>query len=155
MKLCLLTVGKPSRSGLGSAVDDYAGRISRFMPFSERHVKTAPSSLSEAEIRQRESAALREAIGEGAWHVVLDERGWQPTSVEFARRLERERDNGRREAVFCIGGAVGHDPAFVDEADLALSLSRLTLPHDLARLVLVEQLYRACTIMAGLPYHKI
>ncbi|HEV8325087.1 MAG TPA: 23S rRNA (pseudouridine(1915)-N(3))-methyltransferase RlmH [Myxococcota bacterium] len=101
-----------------------------------------------------EAAALRKAAPRGGLHVALDERGDALTSVELARYIGQARDRSVPGVTFWIGGADGLDPALLREADRRLSLGRLTLPHRLARLVLVEQLYRAMTILHGDPYHR-
>lgn len=86
--------------------------------------------------------------------VALDERGKTLSSIEFARKLEGWRDNGRREARFLIGAADGHDQSIKDQADLLLSFGPATWPHMLARAMLAEQLFRATSILANHPYHR-
>lgn len=86
--------------------------------------------------------------------VVLDEKGRDLPSTEFARILERWRDDGRREARFMIGAADGHDETLRDEADLLLAFGRATWPHMMARAMLAEQIWRATSIVAGHPYHR-
>jgi len=112
------------------------------------------SRASSAAARKAEEAkALRAALPEGVV-VMLDERGKSQSSEAFARQLERWRDDGRPAVSFVIGGADGLDPAFVAEADLTLSFSPLTWPHQMVRIMLGEQLYRATTILSGHPYHR-
>lgn len=113
----------------------------------ESRASSAPSRKSE------EAKALRAALPEGAV-VALDERGKMLGSEAFASRLARWRDDGRPAVSFVIGGADGLDPGFVGDADLALSFSPLTWPHQLVRIMLAEQLYRATTILSGHPYHR-
>jgi 23S rRNA (pseudouridine1915-N3)-methyltransferase len=100
-----------------------------------------------------EARALRAALPEGIV-IALDERSKSQSSEAFARQLARWRDDGRPAASFVIGGADGLDPAFTAAADLTLSFSPLTWPHQLVRIMLAEQLYRATTILAGHPYHR-
>jgi 23S rRNA (pseudouridine1915-N3)-methyltransferase len=100
-----------------------------------------------------EAKALRAALPEGVV-IALDERGKTQSSEAFTRQLARWRDDGRPAASFVIGGADGLDPAFTASADLCLSFSPLTWPHQLVRIMLAEQLYRATTILAGHPYHR-
>ena len=102
-----------------------------------------------------EGALLSRAIPEGAALCVLDERGKVLSSPEFAQALAGWRDGGRQDAAFVIGGADGVDPDLRARADLVISLGRMVWPHMLARVMLAEQLYRAATILAGSPYHRV
>jgi len=106
-----------------------------------------------ARIRATEAQRLRGALPDGAVVIALDERGRERATAEFAAELQRWSDGGRPIG-FVIGGADGLDPDLVAGAESVLSLSRMTLPHALARLMLVEQLYRAWSIGAGHPYHR-
>lgn len=103
--------------------------------------------------KAEEARVLHAALPEGVV-VALDERGKSLSSEAFATQLARWRDDGRPAASFVIGGADGLDPAFLASADLTLSFSPLTWPHQLVRIMLAEQLYRATTILAGHPYHR-
>ncbi len=108
---------------------------------------------SSASRKADEAKALRAALPEGIV-VALDERGKTLGSEAFANRLAQWRDDGKPALSFVIGGADGLDPAFVAEAALTLSFSPLTWPHQLVRIMLAEQLYRATTILSGHPYHR-
>jgi 23S rRNA (pseudouridine1915-N3)-methyltransferase len=101
-----------------------------------------------------EGALLARAVPAGAALAVLDERGDEMTSPGLAAMLARWRDGGRPDVVFVIGGADGTDPALRARADVAVSFGRMVWPHMLVRVMLAEQLYRAATILAGLPYHR-
>ena len=112
------------------------------------------SRAGSAEARKDEEArVLAAALPEGV-RIVLDEHGKSISSQDFAARLGRWRDDGRPAASFVIGGADGHGRELVDNADLTLSFSPLTWPHQLVRIMLAEQLYRATTILSGHPYHR-
>ena len=111
-------------------------------------------SQSADERRRDEAARLRAGIGPDAALIALDERGKSITSDEFARRIAALRDGGRRGAAFVVGGPDGLDPGLRDAAELVVSFGRLTWPHQLARIMLAEQLYRAVTILSGHPYHR-
>ncbi len=114
----------------------------------------AESRAATTETRKADEAAtLRSALPEGIC-IALDEHGRTMPSAQFATQLARWRDDGRPAVSFIIGGADGLDPAFVREADLTLSFSPLTWPHQLVRIMLAEQLYRATTILSGHPYHR-
>jgi 23S rRNA (pseudouridine1915-N3)-methyltransferase len=113
----------------------------------ESRASSAPARKSE------EARALRDALPEGIV-VALDEHGRSTSSEAFAQQLARWRDDGRPAASFVIGGADGLDPAFTATAALTLGFSPLTWPHQLVRIMLAEQLYRATTILSGHPYHR-
>lgn len=140
MKLRVVAAGKLKDAGLREVVDEYIKRSRRFMPIEVEHV--------------RDGAAISKRLSEcSAPRVVLDERGDTPTTVELAGWLEQWRDAGTREVSLFIGDAHGLSDADRSAAERVLSLSKLTLPHRLALVVLVEQLYRAATVLAGHPYH--
>jgi 23S rRNA (pseudouridine1915-N3)-methyltransferase len=101
------------------------------------------------------AVGLLTAAGEQTVLVALDERGKSLTSPAFADLLKRHRDDGCKDIAFLIGGPDGHGPAVIEAARVKLSLSAMTLPHGLARVVLAEQLYRAVTILSGHPYHRV
>lgn len=111
------------------------------------------AGASTSRIRKLEAQRIRAALPPQALLIALDERGRQVTTVELARYLARWMQDGANPC-FVIGGADGLDPSVRDNADLLLGLSRLTLPHGLARVVLAEQLYRAVSLLKGHPYHR-
>ncbi len=153
MKLRLLAVGR-DRSGLyAPAVEEYVGRLSRQLKFELVELPEARKQAGTPQARDEEAATILARLGPRERVVALDERGEQPTSVELARRVERWMNTGQ-DVALVIGGADGLAPAVLERAQERLALSRMTLAHRLARLVLVEQLYRAMTILRGEPYHK-
>jgi 23S rRNA (pseudouridine1915-N3)-methyltransferase len=120
-----------------------------------RIAEVAESRASNAETRKREEAAmLSKALAEGSVLVLLDERGKALDSETFANLLGGYRDQGKRELMIAIGGADGLDPALYDRADAVLCLGKMTWPHQLVRVLIAEQLYRAVTILSGHPYHR-
>ena len=138
---------------MATMIDEYETRAMRYWPISFQEVK-APSAASGAVVAKRkEGEALLNAIPEGARLVACDEGGATMTSMQFAEWLTKERDQGSSIA-FVVGGAFGLDDKIKQSAIRVLSLSKMTMSHELARLVLAEQLYRAGTIMRGEPYHK-
>ena len=139
MRLRILAIGKLKQSGLEALVADYQKRSRSFLPVELKHVR-AHADLGRARTGQQR-------------RVVLDERGEQLDSEALAQQLGQWRDVGVREVDFFIGDAHGFDANERAAADRVLGLSRLTLPHRLAQVLLVEQLYRAGTILAGHPYH--
>lgn len=154
MMFRVVGVGKMKNAALRDACDDYAKRIQHSLKFEIVEVKDAGLKDDEADrARAIEASALRDAIPEGTWIVVVTRSGKPMTSAALARQVERWRREARDVALI-IGGTHGLDQTFIDHSDADLSLSQMTLPHELARLVLLEQLYRACTIAKGLRYHK-
>lgn len=118
--------------------------------------EVAESRAGSAAARKRDEAALLEkALPEGAVLILLDERGKALDSPGFADRLAGFRDAGKRDLVIAIGGADGLDPALYERADATLCLGKLTWPHQLVRILIAEQLYRAVTILSGHPYHRV
>ncbi len=150
----MLAVGRPDRERFGPVFDDYADRLRRFgVALDARWVpEVRPGgAFSDAHVREREARTLREALPERCNVIALSPEGGSFTTDAFTRRLERWT---HPQVAFVLGGPLGLDPAFRTTADEVLSLSPMTLPHELARVVLVEQIYRAVTILRGVPYHK-
>jgi 23S rRNA (pseudouridine1915-N3)-methyltransferase len=143
MQLHVIARGRIGRSPEADMIDRYAKRIA-----------TGPlGALRMTELSDRGGALPPTPTG-ALRTVVLDERGRQLGSGEFARLLERWRDDGVREARFLIGAADGHDEDLRDRADVLLGFGPMTWPHMLARVMLVEQLWRATSILSGHPYHR-
>ncbi|MGH7638303.1 MAG: 23S rRNA (pseudouridine(1915)-N(3))-methyltransferase RlmH [Gemmatimonadaceae bacterium] len=156
MKLIVAAVGRPRNAALAAAIEHYEERAARYWPLEIREVReeTAHGS-SDAQVsivRGKESERLRARV-EGATLVACDENGRSMTSATFATYVQEARERAR-DLAFVIGGAYGLDRPLLEAAPLRLALSPWTLPHELARLVLAEQLYRAGTIVRGEPYHK-
>ncbi len=131
---------------------DYRRRIGRFLPISERVVR--PSRGPRPQRLSREADSFAAALPDPAWTVALDRRGRQRSSTDLAGWLERTADAWPHPIAFVIGSDLGIEPGFVSDCRERLSLGRLTLPHELARLVLYEQLYRGLCINAGIKYHR-
>jgi 23S rRNA (pseudouridine1915-N3)-methyltransferase len=153
MRVLLAGVGALRGPGLREAADAYAARVARYVEFAEREVREA-GRVADIASRQREEARrLTAVIPAGSVVVALERTGEPWSSRRLAERLERWRLEARPVA-FALGGSTGLDPAFVTAAAGRWSLGPLTLPHELARVVVLEQLYRAFTILRGEPYHK-
>lgn len=151
MKLLVAAVGHRMPAWIDEGFHEYARRMPRELRLELAAVK--PAAGVQGQDKAVEAARLRAALPPGARLVALDERGQALTTAALAKQLERWRGDGR-DIVFAIGGADGLDAGLLKEADLVLSLSALTLPHALARVVLAEQLYRAWTILSNHPYHR-
>jgi 23S rRNA (pseudouridine1915-N3)-methyltransferase len=155
VRVHIAAVGRLRAGPERDLIDDYVARFDRIGrglglgPLTEHQVEPKPGAGMAAE-----AALLARAIPAGAVLAVLDERGDEMTSPGLAAMLARWRDGGRPDAVFVIGGADGTDPALRARADVAVSFGRMVWPHMLVRVMLAEQLYRAATILAGLPYHR-
>jgi 23S rRNA (pseudouridine1915-N3)-methyltransferase len=142
MKIHFVFLGKTRRAECRAMVEDYAARIKRY------------AEMEVTEVREDSAALKRLTFPSSATIVLLDAAGKTQTSAEFARWLGRERDRGAREIVFLCGGAEGFPESLRKQATAKLSLSSLTMPHELARVVLAEQVYRAFAILAGHPYPR-
>lgn len=153
MKITIASVGKIRRGPFKKLVDEYHGRLEHYRPLDLVDVRE--SSADQPSKRQQEEAtALHGAVPHGAVLVVLDERGKHWTSEELADWFDQKMVQGTRHIVLLVGGPEGHTDETRQQADVLLALSKFTLPHDLARVVLAEQLYRAFTIVRGEPYHR-
>jgi 23S rRNA (pseudouridine1915-N3)-methyltransferase len=155
VKFRVVAVGKPRARPVAAAVQEYETRAARYWPLEFREVREEPARGAAISIvREREGERLLAAAGAGALLVACDDAGELRTSVELAQWRSAERERAAHDVAFLIGGAFGLSDSVRDVASLRLSFSRFTLPHELARLVLAEQLYRAGTIARGEPYHK-
>lgn len=156
MKLAILAVGHRMPAWVNAAYEDYAKRMPREMPLQLKELKPAQRSNATGDTPRwlkTEAGHIEAAIPHGSLRVVLDERGRSFPTRTLADHLKRWRDDGR-DVAFIIGGADGLDDTIKTSADLLWSLSPLTLPHGLVRVVLAEQLYRASSLLAGHPYHR-
>jgi len=156
MRVHIIAVGRLRAGPEKDLIDDYLKRFDR----SGRSLGLGPARVVEVDDRKGggmtgEADVLRRAIPDGALLAVLDERGRLETSPDFAQRLGNWRDQGRGDLALVIGGADGIDPTLRAQADFALSFGKMVWPHMLVRVMLAEQLYRAASILAGAPYHRV
>ena len=154
MKTELIVVGKTTNKHFIAAINDYLERIGHYMPFSVTVIPELRNakSLSQHQQKDKEGEAILRLLQPSDTVVLLDERGKEPRSIELADWLQRQQQTARR-LVFIIGGPYGFSQQVYSRADSMLSLSRMTFSHQMVRLIFVEQLYRACTIIKGEPYH--
>jgi 23S rRNA (pseudouridine1915-N3)-methyltransferase len=151
MKLRVLWVGKSREAWVKEAVGEYAGRIRRYSPLELIDIRDEKGAEAE-EMRRRECERLEKQIPPGATLILLDERGEQLDSPALAAFVGKQRDAGISDLVFVIGGAYGFSEEFRRRGKL-LALSRMTFTHQMVRVFLLEQVYRAFTILNGEPYH--
>ena len=156
MRVHICAVGRLRAGPERDLIDDYLTRFDR----TGRALGLGPASVIEVEDKKgggkpAEAALLERALPKGAKVAVLDERGKVMSSPDFAKRLGGWRDEGAQDLAFVIGGADGIDKSLREKADFALSFGAMVWPHMLARVMLAEQLYRAASILAGSPYHRV
>lgn len=155
MKFEFFFLGKTREKYLDAAIKDYADRLSRYVPveiivLKEKHSRRNPDEA----LKRNDAALLLEQVGSTSYCVVLDPGGQQPDSEQLAAVLGKWEDQGRQSICFLIGGHLGLHSSVLERADMTLSLSSLTFTHEMTRFILLEQLYRACSIKAGHNYHK-
>ncbi len=153
LRFVVLWAGRHSPEPWESLSADYRGRISPWVPIEERAIKV-PGRGDGKVRRKSEGVALAAATPESAWRVALSEDGELWSSERIAKQIEGWRAEWPHPVAFYLGSDVGLDPELVASCRLRLAFGRVTLPHAMARLVLLEQLYRALSINAGIPYHR-
>jgi 23S rRNA (pseudouridine1915-N3)-methyltransferase len=161
MKLTLAAVGRLGKTVENTLTQDYlsrataTGRALGLGPVELIEIEAKKTkSLTSAQLKSTEAEAVRTALGEGGILITCDEHGEQLTSRQIAERLDKYKDRGERRVTFLIGGADGLDPALIKASAFSLAFGPQTWPHALVRVMLAEQMYRATTILAGLPYHR-
>ena len=153
MRVVVAAVGKPRNAALAAAIADYETRAARYWPLEVHEVREERAAgTSPMVVRDREGGRLRERTGASRL-IACDPGGKSFTSEEFAKWLQGERERDR-DVAFLVGGAFGLSEKIVRDSAMRISLAPWTLPHELARLVLAEQLYRAGSILRNEPYHK-
>ena len=154
MKTELLVVGKTTNKHFVACIDDYAERIRHYMPFDITVIPELKNTktLTEQQQCEREGELLLKNLQPADTIVLLDEHGREYRSVDYASWLQQRQQSSRR-LVFVIGGPYGFSPAVYARANEKISLSQMTFSHQMVRLIFVEQLYRACTILRGDPSH--
>lgn len=154
MKHELICLGKIKEKFIHDGIVEYQGRLRHYTSFAITTLKDRQKTVNPAVMLEEEGRILLQALAPGARTVVLDPAGRLLSSEALARLLADWELQGVKQVAYLIGGPDGHAPAVKARADLLLSLSPMTFTHDMARLILIEQLYRAYTIKAGEKYHK-
>ena len=153
MKLTLLAIGRAHDPMFADAIGDYTTRLNRFVKTHWRVLPAAPVTDHNSTVKQEAEAILKQCPGD-AYVVLLDENGTSLTSLSLSEKVDKITTSGSyKEIIWIIGGAYGVDQTVRERANLVWSLSQLTFPHQLVRVLLCEQLYRAYSIRANLPYH--
>lgn len=155
MKLRFVWIGKAKSGPVRELVEDYIGRVGRFARVAVSELRDRDDAGGDARrIIEKEGESILSALEPGAFIVLLDERGREMDSRGLAGFLEKHRLGGTRQITFVIGGHLGVSERVRERADLTLALSRMTFTHEMARVLLVEQVYRSFTILHDLPYQK-
>ena len=156
MRIFVVAVGRCRETTIRDGVDDYARRLSHYASVKQVEVKgeRARKGISGDQVLAREGSRLLQAIPQNVYSIALDREGESCRSEDLADRLARLGVEGRSRVAFVIGGPFGLASTVTERADWRLSLSRMTFPHEMSRLILFEQVYRAFTIIRGEDYHK-
>jgi 23S rRNA (pseudouridine1915-N3)-methyltransferase len=155
VKIALWTIGKNHEPYIRQGVEDFTRRIKRYYPVSWTIIPVPKNAgmLSEADLRKAEAMVILDWLEKDDFLVVLDEKGKMLTSIQLADFLQLRANESVKQIIFLIGGAYGIDDTVFKRAQLKWSLSALTFPHQLVRMILAEQVYRACTILRNEKYH--
>ena len=155
MKIALWTIGKPHDAYVKAGIEEFTKRLSKYFAVEWQVIPVPKNAtmLSEGEMKGKEGESILQLLKEDDYLIALDERGKELTSEGLSQFVAQRADSGTKRLVFLIGGAYGLDKEVMHRAKMQWSLSKLTFPHQLVRLLLAEQLYRACTILRNEKYH--
>ena len=159
MKITVLCVGKIKERYFTDGIKEYEKRLSRYcrleiVEVADEKTPDSASDTEELQIKVREGERLKRHIREDAYVIALAIDGKQLDSVELSEKIEKLGINGISHIIFVIGGSLGLDASILKRADYKLSFSKMTFPHQMMRMILLEQIYRSYRIMKGEPYHK-
>jgi 23S rRNA (pseudouridine1915-N3)-methyltransferase len=153
MKIQLCSIGKQHDKPLQQAIEDFTSRISKYFPVEWKIIPPPKQNLPEAEYKRTEAKAILDHLDKDDYLILLDERGKMLSSVSLAGFIQDRANQSTKRLVFLIGGAFGVDETVMKRANFTWSFSQLVFPHQLMRLMLAEQIYRACSIMNNEKYH--
>ncbi len=153
MKIQLWSIGKAHDKNLQAAIDDFTGRISKYYSVEWKIIAPPKQNLPETEYKKAESKTIIESLQKDDYLVLLDERGKMLSSVTLANFIQDRANQSVKRLIFLIGGAYGVDETVMKRANFTWSFSQLVFPHQLMRLMLAEQVYRACSIIHNEKYH--
>ena len=154
MKVHLWAMGASSDSWISEGEELYVKRIERYLPFEYKNIQPGKNSHTQTQVLASEAKWLKQQFDQTpSKFIALDQKGIQLSSEQFAVRLEQWRQGSHKRLIFLIGSAYGFDQSVYEMADDRLCISSMTLPHQICRIVFLEQIYRACTILKGESYH--
>ena len=155
MKITLAVIGKTEVGFVRQGIEEYVKRLKHYVTFDIRYIGDVKTTrgMTEAAQKAAEGRALLSTLEPGDHVVLLDEHGTERTSVDYSQWLQRRMASGSKRLVFVVGGPYGFSPEVYSRANEMISMSKMTFPHELVRLIFVEQLYRAFTILKHEPYH--
>jgi len=155
MKIQLTVVGKTNQDFVQKGLDEFCSRLKHYMPFELDIIPDIKNtkSLSQEQQKEKEGELILKSIQSGDYIVLLDERGKEFTSLQFAGYIEKKTHTVNKKLIFVIGGPYGFSKKVYEMASEKISLSKMTFSHQMIRLIFVEQLYRAMTILSNEPYH--
>ena len=157
MEICLLSIGKVSTSWIQDGIAVFESRLGRYIKYSPlvlSDIRNA-KNLSIDKIKEEEGKLILENLLPSDFIVLMDEKGQQFTSVSFSEWIQKQMNSGRKRLIFIIGGPYGFSSSVYERADYKIALSKMTFTHEMAKLILTEQLYRSMTILKGEPYHHV
>lgn len=159
MKITLITVGKIKEKYLKDAIAEYAKRLSKYckleiVEVADEKTPENASCVMEDSIREKEAERILKYVKDDAYIITLEIQGKQLTSEELAEKIDKLGIQGTSHIIFIIGGSIGLGEAVLKKSNFALSFSKMTFPHQLMRVILLEQVYRSYRIINGEPYHK-
>lgn len=157
MKIQLWSIGKPHESYVQQGIQDFTNRISKYFPVDWAIISPPKNAavLSDSDLKKAEGIIVQNQLQKDDYLVLLDERGKQISSPELATFLQQRANQSTRNIIFFIGGAFGVDEQIFKRANYTMSLSKMVFPHMLVRLILAEQVYRACSILRNEKYHHV
>ena len=157
MKIQLWSVGKPHELYVKAGIDDFTKRLGNYFSVQWQIIPTPKqaATMNEVALKKAEATSILQLLEKDDYLILLDERGKQFSSPEMADMLQKRANESTKRLIFLIGGAYGVDETVIQRANLTWSLSKLVFPHMLVRLILSEQLYRACTILRNEKYHHV
>ncbi len=155
MKITLAVIGKTEVGFVRQGIEEYVKRLQHYVAFNIQYIGDVRNTrnMSEAQQKSAEGKALLSTLDNSDYVVLLDEHGTERGSMEYSQWLQRRMASGCKRLVFVVGGPYGFSNEVYDRANEKISLSKMTFPHELVRLIFVEQLYRAFTILHHEPYH--
>ncbi len=155
MKVCLVVIGKTDATYFTEAIKEYQNRLVHYIPFEMQIIPDIKNvkNLSESQQKEKEGELILKTLQSGDYLVLLDEKGKDFTSMQFASYMEKKMNSVPRRLVFVIGGPYGFSESVYKAASEKISLSKMTFSHQMIRLIFIEQIYRAMTILNNEPYH--